>query len=309
MASTLTDMAPNLLRSERGTVPLTLGQRTTGLGLLGLGLGIAVSAILGPLVLGVIKLRTPVNIENQFVGGEIVSLGVVAPVAVVAGVLWLRGHRLAPALALAPALYSVYTYASVVFAQDYARFDGNGERFFPLYTALAGGGAAIAVSAWSQLGRQPIPIPSLHLRRTLGTILIAAGSLIGLAWAQQIRLVISGQPGADYLEGPSLFWFIKFADFGFVIPAMLATGVGLFRSIPTAIKAAYGLAGFLTCLAGSVTGMGIAMELKGDPSSQPGVLIALVPLTLGLAAVTAILLRSFLSGRGPGSLPNSHTNA
>lgn len=270
----------------------------TGLGLIGLGLGIAASAILGPLVLNVIRLRTSASIENQFIGGEIVSLGVVAPVAIAAGVLWLRDHPLAPALALAPALYAIYTYASVVFAQEYTRFDGNAERFFPLYTALAGGGAAIAISAWSRLGRQQIAVPSVRLRRTLGGILIGAGLLIGLAWAQQIRLVISGQPMAEYLDGPSLFWFIKFADFGFVIPAVLATGVGLFRSNPTAIKAAYGLSGFLTCLAGSVTGMGIAMELRGDPASQPALLVVLVPATLALAALTAALLRSFLRPAG-----------
>lgn len=162
---------------------MSIPRSVTGLGLIGLGLGIAASSILGPLVLNVIRLRTSESIENQFIGGEIVSLGLVAPVAIAAGVLWLRDHRLAPALALAPALYAVCTYASVVFAQEYTRFDRNAERFFPLYTALAGGGAAIAISAWSRLARRPVAVPSIRLRRTLGGILIGAGSLIALAWA------------------------------------------------------------------------------------------------------------------------------
>lgn len=276
---------------------MSIPRSVTGLGLI--GIGIAASSILGPLALNVIRLRTSESIENQFIGGEIVSLGLVAPVAIAAGVLWLRDHRLAPALALAPALYAVYTYASVVFAQEYTRFDGNAERFFPLYTALAGGGAAIAISAWSRLASRPVAVPSRRLRRTLGSILVGAGSLIALAWAQQIRLVVTGHPMTEYLDGPSLFWFIKFADFGFVIPAMLATGAGLFRSNPTAIRAAYGLSGFLTCLAGSVMGMGIAMALKADPASQPALLVVLIPATLGLAAVTAVLLHSFVQPRGP----------
>lgn len=61
-----------------------------------LGPGVAASAILGPLGLGVIRFRTPPNMESQFVGGEIVSLIVVALLANMAGGLWLRrgcSHR------------------------------------------------------------------------------------------------------------------------------------------------------------------------------------------------------------------------
>ena len=71
-------------------------QRITGLGTVALGAGITVAAVLGPLVLRVIKFRTSANIENQFVGGEGVTLAVVAPLLVGAGVAWMRGHKLAP---------------------------------------------------------------------------------------------------------------------------------------------------------------------------------------------------------------------
>jgi len=77
-----------------------------GVGAILLGSGIAISAVLGLLALKVVKFRTSDSIENQFVGGEIVSLTVVAPALFGAGVLWLRGHRLAPALALGSALYA-----------------------------------------------------------------------------------------------------------------------------------------------------------------------------------------------------------
>jgi hypothetical protein len=45
--------------------------------------------------------------------------------------LWLRDDRLAPALALGPALYTVYTVVTAILGQDYARFPGNVERAFP----------------------------------------------------------------------------------------------------------------------------------------------------------------------------------
>jgi hypothetical protein len=89
-------------------------QRIAGFGSIALGAGIAAGAVLGPLGLKVIAFRTSADLENQFVGGEVVSLAVVAPASVAAGVLWLRGHGFAPALALGPALYAVYTYTTVV---------------------------------------------------------------------------------------------------------------------------------------------------------------------------------------------------
>jgi hypothetical protein len=89
-------------------------ERLTGFGLLLLGIGVAANAFLGPLLLGVIRSHVSHAMENQQIGGEIISLFVAAPVAVVAGTLWLRGHRLAPLLAIAPALYAIYTYVTFV---------------------------------------------------------------------------------------------------------------------------------------------------------------------------------------------------
>jgi hypothetical protein len=274
-------------------------RRFIGAGLIILGVGVAASSILGPLALNVIRFRTSANIENQFIGGDVVSLGLVAPVAMVAGVLWLRDHRLAPALALAPALYAVYTYTSVILGQEYGRYEGNVEKFFPLYAGLVAGAGVIAAVAWSQLGRAGLPVPSVRLRRGVAGLFIAFAGLIALAWSRQIQLVITGHPTTEYLEGPTLFWLIKLLDFGFVIPAMVVTGIGLLRANPGAIKATYGLVGFLTCLTGSIAGMAVAMELKQDPSSQPAMIVILLPATAGLAALTASLLRSYLRATTP----------
>ena len=272
--------------------------RIAGLGAIALGTGIAVSAVMGPLVLKVIKFRTSENLENQWIGGEMVSLAVVAPVAVAAGVLWLRDHRLAPALALGPALYAVYTYTTAAIGQEFARYPGNVERFFPLYAGLVAGGAALAAFAWSRLGQHDVPEPPAGLRRSLAGIFLGIGGLVALAWAQQIRLALTGTPSAEYQEGPTLFWLIKFLDFGFLIPLLLATGVGLLLRHPAAIKASYGLATFAACLAGSVAGMGIVMQVKGDPSAQPAILAVLLPATAGLASIAVRLLKTYTRGAG-----------
>lgn len=267
-------------------------RKIAGTGLIALGVAIAASAVLGPLILGTIRFRTSSNIENQFVGSEIISLGIVAPVAVASGVLLLKGSRIAPALALGPTLYSIYTYSSAILGQEYSRYDGNVEKFFPLYAALVAGSGALAGAAWSLLSQSDIPVPTPRLRRSLATILLVGGTLIGLAWTAQIRLVLTGHPPTEYVEGPTVFWVIKLFDLGFVVPAALAVGIGLLRGHPASIKAAFGLSGFLTCMAGAVAGMAIAMELKGDPSSQPMVIVILLPITAGLALATISLLRT-----------------
>jgi hypothetical protein len=270
-----------------------MGSRFAGYGSIALGAGIAVSAILGPLVLRAIHFRTSANLEQQFIGGEVVSLVAVAPMATAAGVLWLRGHRLAPPLAPGPALYAVYTYITAVLGQEYPRYDGNVEKFFPLYAGLVAGGGVLAARAWRELGRTPAPVPPSRLRRALAGIFLGLGSFFALAWAQQIRLVYQGAPPQEYVEGPTLFWLIKLLDFGFMIPLLLATGAGLLRQQQWAIKAAYGLATFATCLAGSIASMGIVMQAKDDPSAEPAMLVVLMPATAALGYVTWLLLRSY----------------
>jgi hypothetical protein len=127
-------------------------------------------------------------------------------------------------------------------------------------------------------------------------IFLLLGGFFALSWSQQIRLVYMGNPPGEYAEGPTLFWLIKFLDFGFLIPLLIATGIGLTRQQPAAIKAAYGLATFTTFLAGSIAGMAIVMQATGDPSAEPTMLAVVTLATVGLTIVTERLLRSYLRG-------------
>jgi hypothetical protein len=122
-----------------------------GAGLIICGLTIAIAVVLGPLISGAIDFRTSESIENQFVGSEIVSLVLVAPIAIASGILWLRRNRLAPALAFAPTFYSVYTYASAVLGQEYGRYEGNIEKAFSLNALLVAGSVLLGRQRRSDL--------------------------------------------------------------------------------------------------------------------------------------------------------------
>ena len=273
----------------------------TGFALLALGLGVATNAILGPLVLGVIEFRVSDNAEGQLVGGELISLLLAAPVAVAAGVLWLRGHRLAPPLALGPALYAVYTYVQLIVGPEYERYDGNNEYAFPLYLALIILSWAIAVQAWTALGAAPLPPPPAGLRRALAGLLVVPSLIFALAWAAGVVDVLDGGAvGQAYREDTTLFWLVKLMDLAFVIPAALTAGVGLLRRAPWATRLGYACAGFLTLEVGAVAGMAAVMALRDDPSASAVLLAVSVAIALSLATVTALLLRDARqAARGP----------
>lgn len=65
-----------------------------------------------------------------------------------------------------------------------------------------------------------------------------------------------------------------------------------------ALKAAYGLAAFLTLQGASVLAMGAVMLWRRDPTANPALVYALAPVVLAAAAGTLALLRSY-AGRAP----------
>jgi hypothetical protein len=66
--------------------------RGLGFGLIALGIGLAANSLLGPLVGEAVDFHVTETLRNQMIGLDAVSLFVVAPLSVAAGLLVLRGH-------------------------------------------------------------------------------------------------------------------------------------------------------------------------------------------------------------------------
>src|SRR5262252_4473793 len=146
-------------------------RRSLGLSSIGLGVVVATTALLGPWGFGMIRYRTSATTLNQVVGADAAALAVVAPLAVVAGILVLRRHPAGPVLALAPSVFVVYTYTQLIVGEEYLRLPGNNERYFPLLLGgfiLAGG---TAVAAWHGLDPAALPPVSVRLGRTYAVVL------------------------------------------------------------------------------------------------------------------------------------------
>lgn len=258
---------------------------------------VALNVVLGPLGLGILHWRVSAISLNQTYGADGAALLLIVPAALFAARLWHTARRVSAPLALGTALATLYYAIASALGPDYVRYDGNNERFFLILLALIILSWPIAATAWSRLDQQP-PRPSRPLARGLGAVLIGGGVAIGAAWSRQlVELALSGSlSGSDalaYADAPSAFWLVRVIDLGFIVPICLATGVGLWRTAPAAIKAAYAVTSFMTLQAVSVVAMGTVMLARQDPTATPGLVLVLVPVSLGLALLTARLLASY----------------
>ncbi|MDQ6906959.1 MAG: hypothetical protein M3176_09030, partial [Chloroflexota bacterium] len=229
---------------------------------------------------------------NQLIGGEAVSLVVVAPLSVAAGALWLRGQKAAASLALAPSLYALYTYTTEIVGAQYRRYPGNSEYFLPLSLGLLAVSGAIAVAAIATLKNGSSPVLGRRSRVAAAATLLAPNALFALAWLAQLAAYTSGQRSQAYLDDPILWWLTKALDLGIVIPVSVAAGIGMLRSRPLATTMAAGLTGFLACLVGSVGAMGAVQMAKHDPSASPAFVVVGMVIGLAAAGVSVHLLRA-----------------
>lgn len=266
-----------------------------------LGIGMAVAALLGPLMLDVIQYRNSPAAVRQLQGGEVISLLAAAPLAIASGLVWNRRRTLAAALAMGPGLYAVYMYVQYVLAGQYDRYAGNVERFFPLFLTLIILGWITALRAWSALSGAAgaVPMPARRVRRALGGLLLAIGLLFAAAWVGSIAGAVGvGPTPAGYGEDPNLFWLIRLMDLGFVIPAALVTAYGLLRNRAWAARLSYAIIGMQMLLTGAVCGMAVMMQARHDPGASPVLLVATAAGTAGFAAIFIVMVRH-VAGRGP----------
>jgi hypothetical protein len=272
--------------------------------------------LLGPLALGAIEWRISANSLNQTYGADGAALVLLAPASLLAAWLAWRGRVVAAPLAFGVGLASLYYGVASVLGADYVQYAGNNERFFLLFLAIIVLSWTIGVWGWSAMDADP-PRPGRVVARAAAVVFVLGGLAIAAAWLVQLATIATNgalTQAADiqaYAESPTAFWLVRIVDLGFIVPLTAWAGVGLWRGTSSAVRAATGIAAFLTLQASAVLAMGTIMLLRNDPTATPGLVIVLAPITLALAALTIRLLLSYarpeLGGRStrdrPGQLP------
>lgn len=263
-------------------------QKLAGAMTAGIGAALMVNALLGPLVFGVIRFHESASMETQLLGGEMTSLFLAGPIAMVAGVFWWRGSTRAAALALGPLGYALYTCVQLVLVPDYGRYAGNNERAFPLYLLVVTASWITGMTAWREVQARPAIPPQRTTATLLGGLLLGVNALFALAWWGSIASIYAAGPSTEYGEHPTAFWLVRLMDLAFVIPVGVVTGLGLLQRKAWAVRPAYAFTGIQALLACAVAGMALRMWLTGEQAANGA-------FAIGLAVVAAALCLLYCS--------------
>jgi hypothetical protein len=269
--------------------------RRLPLGLAAIALGLVAVALLGPLVSGVIDYRVTETLRNQTIGLDFVSLVAVAPLALGAAFLVVRGRALGFALALGIGAYSAYMLLQCVVGPDYAHQRGNNERLFPLALLLFASGWAVALAAWNALDGDALPL-SPRRARLLSRVVLPALALLAFGrYIPSLADWMSSSPKDKvYLAGPSFGWAIALLDLGVFLPLTVAACVGLNRRRPWATKALYTAVTWFGLVGPAVAAMAITMAVNNDPNGSTGNAVFMSVLGLAFLALALVVYQPLL---------------
>lgn len=264
-----------------------------------LGPLLALNSVLGPLALGVIRYRFSDALVAQGIGLDAVSLVVVAPLSVAAGVLTLRRRPLGPALGLAVGAYASYMAVQYVVGPEYLRLPGNNEQFLPFHLGLFVLGLAAAAGAWTTAVSASLPPVREEGARRWGALLLALGGLLALRYLPILApLVTGGAPGAEFRENPTSFLLIATLDLGVFLPLGVAAGLALRRDRGWARKGLHLVLGWFALVALAVAAMAVMMWRRGEPAMSQGQMTVFCVAAAVLVALEARLVWPLVRGSG-----------
>ena len=266
--------------------------------LLTVAAGAVTLPLLGPLGLGVLDYHVSSGATDQVRGGDVASILLVAPVAVLAA--W-RVHRRLPggaALALPPAAYGLYLWSQLAVGGDPSRYPGSTERFFPLFVVLvASCGAVIALAGPEALRARP-PAYSRRLERAAGRYLLAVAVflVLGLHLPGLVDAWREVPAAEEVAADPVVFWLVKLMDLAYVVPLVAAVGAALLRGRPVAARLLAPVTGWCALLATSVAGMAVVMLATDAAGASFGLTAGMVVAAVGAAWFAVVAYRPVLTG-------------
>lgn len=238
-----------------------------GIALIALGAGLIANSLLGPFVADAIQYPLSESVLNQAIGLEAVSLFLVAPLCITAGVLTIRGHAAAPLVAFGPAAYTAYMFLQYVIGPEYGYYPG----VLPLHLVLFILGGGIAVAALGAVDRERLPRIARRSERWYGVLLLVLAAFIVSRYLPALFAALRGEPLTDeFRDDVSMYWSIFLLDLGIVVPATIAAAIALIRGAGWGRKALYAVFGWFALVPPSVAAMSIVMVVNDDPNASAG---------------------------------------
>jgi hypothetical protein len=233
-----------------------------------LGLSVAGVALLGPLACDVVRYRVAPSLRDQLIGSDLVSLAVIAPLAVLAAVLSRRGSPAGPLLALGPAVASWCLLFALLVGQDRGgRYGGNDEAFLPVLLGLLLLASSVTVGAWRAVPRERVVFDRPTGVLVGGLLLAAVAFDLAGRYLPAWLALVAGRPPAEYAGGPGFWWALAVEDLAALLPVAVVTGIGLLRRARWAGPSAFAVSGALALGALAATARSLVTALSGHGSS------------------------------------------
>ena len=235
----------------------------------------------------------------QGIGQDWVDLVVAVPWLLVAASALIRGSRRGALLLAGGLAYAAYSF--VIYAVG-VHFN----QLFLVYCAIIGG------SVFGLVGLAlPFLRDELHLsfvaapRRLASAFLTVSAVVFALLWlAVDVPAVIRGEPPAELAEVGLPTNPIHVLDLSLVLPALIATGVMLWRQRSAGYVLAAIALGFCALMDLNIAGITLAMR-RAELGGSLGFAIGFVAIASGAAVLLVLLLRAAHDPRGARRAPKA----
>ncbi len=246
-----------------------------------LGFGIAVNAVLGPLVLDRIDYPVTATMRNQTIGLDAASLLVAAPLTAAVGAGIVRGWRWGPELALGPGAYAAYMFAQFIVGPDHLTYP----TVLVLQLAIFVGGWLLAALAWHLTRKIGAVDP---VERWHGYVAWALAGFVLLRYVPGLIGSVDNQPLPEEAAGdPAMYWLIVLLDLGVFVPVAAITGAGVRGRVRWAASLHRGLVVWFALVTVAVATMSATMLINDDPyasAAQLGLFVGIGVLMVGYCA-------------------------
>jgi hypothetical protein len=268
--------------------------RPFGVLLLVLAGALLANSAVGPLALDVVDYPITGTVWNQLVGLEVVTVVLVVPWCVIAGLRALRQHPDAVVLAFAPASYTLYMFVQYVLGPEY----GDYRPVVLLQVGIVTLSAGLTLWSWSLMREAALPELSPRARRGYSAVMAGLAAFVVLRYVGAIAGAFDTTAiPAEFDDARTFYWSIFLLDLGVVVPATVVGAVALRRGHLLGDRALLATAGWFSLVPPSVAAMAVTMLVNDDPNASAGTVALLSVASAAFALLTWVVYRPLLGTR------------
>jgi hypothetical protein len=260
--------------------------------LLLLAAALLVNSWIGPLGADLVDYPITETLRNQLIGLEVVTVTLVVPWCVLAGIRALRDRPNAALLAFGPAAYTAYMFVQYVLGPEYAEYRAVALLHLGVVTLSVG----LMLWAWSLSRSTALPARSRRAERLYGALMLGLALFVVLRYASGLAgSFTTAEIPDEFAAARTFYWSIYLLDLGVVVPATVVGAVALLRGRHLGRRALYAVTAWFALVPPSVASMAATMLAYDDPNASAATFVVLTAAAAAFGAFTVIVYRPLLA--------------